>query len=318
MISPVLLVTFNRLEYTKKTFESIRRARPPRLYLASDGPREHIEGEDKIVREIRDWLLNNVDWECEVYTRFLDKNSGGCAYGVSGAITWFFSKEKEGIVLEDDYVASSSFFGFCDELLDKYRDNKSIWSIAGISNGLTSKDGSTYHFSYIMNCWGWAGWADRWQYFDLSLLNYKKENMKKIIHNDLILEFYEEKLLQTKKYKDKSWAYPWTFKILEQGGLCINPYKNLVMNIGEIGVNNNGKTGLYVQTEELGEIVHPEKIAVHSDYEDCLYKTVKNEKNKDFYKHWHEKIFSVRSRGGRYKILTLLGMQIKLSENKTF
>jgi hypothetical protein len=34
----VLLVLFNRPEATRTVFEAIRRARPPRLYLAADGP----------------------------------------------------------------------------------------------------------------------------------------------------------------------------------------------------------------------------------------------------------------------------------------
>ncbi|HZY80891.1 MAG TPA: nucleotide-diphospho-sugar transferase, partial [Cyclobacteriaceae bacterium] len=40
--TPVLLVIFNRPETTKLVFEAIRKAQPPRLYVAADGPRPHV------------------------------------------------------------------------------------------------------------------------------------------------------------------------------------------------------------------------------------------------------------------------------------
>jgi len=131
MKKAVLLVFFNRLDNLKKVFEQVRIAQPPRLYLASDGPRDNKVGEKEKVEGIRKWVLDHVDWKCDVKTRFLDKNSGGCAYGVSGAVTWFFENEKDGIILEDDCVPSQSFFPYCEELLDKYKDNKKVWHITG-------------------------------------------------------------------------------------------------------------------------------------------------------------------------------------------
>ena len=45
----VLFLVFNRPDTTAQVFEAIRKARPPRLYVAADGPREKcqlVEGED--------------------------------------------------------------------------------------------------------------------------------------------------------------------------------------------------------------------------------------------------------------------------------
>lgn len=47
----VLFLVFNRLDTTKEVFESIKEAKPPRLYIAADGARESINGEDKRVKE---------------------------------------------------------------------------------------------------------------------------------------------------------------------------------------------------------------------------------------------------------------------------
>lgn len=105
----VLFLIFRRPDTTKQVFEQIRKARPPRLYVAADGPRENVLGEADRVRQVREYVLNNIDWDCEVKTLFRDKNLG-CKYAVSSAITWFFEHEEMGIILEDGAAPSLSFF----------------------------------------------------------------------------------------------------------------------------------------------------------------------------------------------------------------
>jgi len=46
MKTPVLFIIFNRLDTTKRFFEEIKRAKPPSLYIASDGPRKNELGEE--------------------------------------------------------------------------------------------------------------------------------------------------------------------------------------------------------------------------------------------------------------------------------
>ena len=66
----VLFLVFNRIETTKLVFESIKKAKPPRLYIAADGARETNEGEEEIVASVRKYILENINWECEVTTLF--------------------------------------------------------------------------------------------------------------------------------------------------------------------------------------------------------------------------------------------------------
>ena len=161
MNKAVLLITFNRLDYIKEVFEQIKLAKPPRLYLFSDGARKNIEGENEKVQAVRNWVLSNINWNCDVKTKFLETNSGGCAYGIPTAVSWFFKNEQDGIILEDDCVPNQSFFRYCEELLDKYKDDKRIWHITGYGyyNDINAKE--TYYFAKIQHCWGWASWADR-------------------------------------------------------------------------------------------------------------------------------------------------------------
>ncbi len=107
-------------EMSIKEFEEIKKAKPKKLYIAGDGPRNKIE--KKKTDEVRKFVLDNIDWDCKVKTLFRKKNLG-CGKAVSQAITWFFKNEEMGIILEDDCLPSQSFFPFCEELLKKYKTN---------------------------------------------------------------------------------------------------------------------------------------------------------------------------------------------------
>ena len=85
----VLFLVFNRIETTKLVFESIKKVKPPRLYIAADGARDNYNGEEEIVENVRNYILENINWDCEVTTLFREKNLG-CRMACSGAIDRFF------------------------------------------------------------------------------------------------------------------------------------------------------------------------------------------------------------------------------------
>ena len=86
----VLFLVFNRPKTTAVVFEKIRQAKPTRIYVAGDGPREGYEDDKERVVEARK-IATKVDWPCEVKTLFNDKNLG-CKKGVSIASPFAFLK----------------------------------------------------------------------------------------------------------------------------------------------------------------------------------------------------------------------------------
>ena len=95
-----LFLIFNRLDTTKQVFKAIRQAKPPRLYIAADGARANKKGEYENIQAVRNYVMQNADWNCDIKTLFRDQNLG-CKYAVGEAITWFFENEEQGIILED-------------------------------------------------------------------------------------------------------------------------------------------------------------------------------------------------------------------------
>ena len=59
MRSPILFLVFNRPIPTDKVFSRIRLAKPPKLYIACDGPKKENPEEDNKVRETRNLLLKS-------------------------------------------------------------------------------------------------------------------------------------------------------------------------------------------------------------------------------------------------------------------
>ena len=231
----VLLIIFNRIEVVKQVFEQIRQAKPPRLYIAADGPRKGVQDENKIVKEVRDYIIDHINWDCEVKTLFREKNLG-CKYAVSGAIDWFFENEEMGIILEEDCLPSKSFFWFCENLLEKYQDDMRVWHIGGYKFPYMKGDSYSYTFTRYTHIWGWASWASRWKYNDVEISKYKKN--RNIVTN---YEYFRGKYENSSRINilDRvlsgetiTWDYQWNFAVRINSGLSIRPTENLVMNIG--------------------------------------------------------------------------------------
>jgi len=274
MKKAVLFLVFNRSDTTKRVFEEIKNAKPPRLYIASDGPRTNKEGESETVAKIRKMLVDGIDWNCEVKTLFRDENLG-CGKAVSGAIAWFFNQEESGVILEDDCLPNQSFFNFCENLLDYYKDNKKVMHISGDQFVSNFENGASYYFAKIQHVWGWASWADRWKYYDFDLKNYDKKNVEKFSSNANVQNYWRMILDKMKKHEIDTWDYQWTFKVIEKDGLCINPSKNLISNIG-FGAGGTHTTEVEnplanMNTYIIEKIIHPNSLKLDISAVDDIY-----------------------------------------------
>lgn len=231
--APVLLVIFNRPDVTRKTMQSIRTAKPGKLYVSCDGPRIGVDDYD-LIEKTKKIVFDMIDWNCKVYTNFHDKNLG-CGLAVHTAIQWMFEQEEYGIILEDDCVAQLSFFSFAEELLVKYQNDERIGMIAGtnpITNYTLKK---SYCFSKYKACWGWATWKRAWKNMDLSM-NWLKDDKKNVLSNmgyfgkDIPYWVYRLKLI--KMGEVSAWDWQWYYSLARQNQLCIFPKYSLISNIG--------------------------------------------------------------------------------------
>ena len=163
---PVLMIFFCRYEQLSKVFEQVKKARPSKLYLYQDGAREGREDDIVGINKCRNIVSDeNIDWDCEVH-RLYQKKNFGCDPSEFLAQKWMFENEEYGIVLEDDDVPSQSFFPYCKELLEKYKDDERVNMICGMNNtGVSKHIRESYLFTKKGSIWGWASWKrviDTW------------------------------------------------------------------------------------------------------------------------------------------------------------
>ncbi len=156
---------------------------------------------------------------------------------MSSAIDWFFSNVQEGIILEDDCVPDQSFFSFCQELLEKYRDDERIMMISGdnFQFGRKRTEGSFY-FSRYFHIWGWASWRRAWSHYDVDMNSWPEFRENGYLNNFLsekrMVKYWESIFNSVYNKLINTWDYQWVFSCWTQGGLSIMPDNNLVSNIG--------------------------------------------------------------------------------------
>lgn len=266
--TPVLFLVFNRPEFTRITLERICKAAPTKLYVAADGPRAHVAEEAQICSTVRNLIADGINWPCEVSYLYRENNLG-CGKAVKEAIDWFFSFEESGIILEDDCLPADSFFPFCEEMLDKYKDNPQVFHIAGSNFQYGKKRGNaSYYFSSCIHVWGWATWRRAWQHYDTDMREYEMLKRSHPLMNILPWSQFDEVyqgLIDT-------WDMQWFYTCLNYRALSVIPNQNLIRNIGfgsQGATHTDFREPDYIKKSVLSEmnfpLKHPRKLRSDSD-----------------------------------------------------
>ncbi|MBD2119876.1 glycosyltransferase family 2 protein [Trichocoleus sp. FACHB-262] len=237
LTTPVVFIIFKRPNTSEKVFEVIRQAKPPKLLVIADGPRNNRPEEAEQCALTRA-IVDQVDWNCEVLKNYSDTNLGLRERFTTG-LNWAFQTVEEAIILEDDTLPSPTFFRFCQDLLERYRDDERVMTISGNNQQVKSERGGySYRFSRYGSCWGWASWRRAWlQFSDIDM-----ELWPEIRDSDWLTDLLQDpetvkfwtKVFQScvdGKYR-ATWDYQWRFACWIQSGLSILPNSNMIRNIG--------------------------------------------------------------------------------------
>jgi hypothetical protein len=229
--TPILFLTYKRYKTAIRVFESIRKIKPKKLYFASNAPRDHKEIFE--VEKVRG-IIKKIDWQCELIKIFHTKHME-VKHSIPTSINFFFSKEKYGIILEDDCLPLKSFFLFCEKMLINYENNTSINSICG-SRFVKNKGKSETYLSKYNHAWGWATWKSRWKNFDAHIKFWPKYKKTKFFLNYNPdrdeFDYWTKVFNKTYKKKINTWDYAWTACSWYHNQLSVIPPTALVQNIG--------------------------------------------------------------------------------------
>jgi hypothetical protein len=274
---PVVLIIFKRPEMTQQVFEVIRQVQPPQLLVIADGPRDRYPEEARQCQATRA-ILEQVDWDCQIFKNFSEQNLGG-KQRISSGLDWVFSLVESAIILEDDCLPSPSFFFYCQELLAYYRDDQRVMTISGNAYHLPlERSGYSYRFSRYNMSWGWATWRRAWQHYDGQIRLWPEIQQQRwlgdILDNPKAERYWRDRFQEVFENKIGGWDYRWTFACWIRSGLSIHPLVNLVSNIGFNGdathtTIKNHLADLPLETIEL-PLKHPPFVLRDAQYDKLL------------------------------------------------
>lgn len=283
----VLLIFFTRYEQFSKVFEQVKIAKPSKLYLYQDGPRENRADDIDRIKRCRE-IAEDIDWKCEVHKFYQEKNIG-CDPSEFIAQKWMFGIEEMGIILEDDDVPSQSFFPFCKYLLEEYKSDERIHMVCGMNNlGIFEYGKKSYLYTKYGSIWGWATWkrcVDTWdEHYTFLNDKGKMEKIKYFLNND---SYYKKVIATCIRHRNSGIAHYETINGCSQyiyGRLNLVPTKNMISNIGVGSETTHGTDNikklpkavqklLYMRTYEIGfPLIHDKTVKINESFEKAYIK----------------------------------------------
>lgn len=245
---PVCLFIFQRKDTVLRIIDRISRVKPKKIYLMSDQGRN--EEEKKRVQECREAVEAAINWNCEVIKDYAAENRGVFENIGMGAMR-VFSQEEVAIFLEDDNLPEITFFSYCKQMLEKYKDNDRVVWICGTNylGKYENSSGESYMFTqHLLPC-GWASWRKKYTtYYDSFFDTFNetiKERIKPLYRNNPL---YKQQMEVIQREYDRmkngerfrSWDYQMCLSIRANDLLGISPANNQIKNIGVDAFSEHG------------------------------------------------------------------------------
>jgi hypothetical protein len=234
--SPIALFAYNRPDLLAETVKIFDKFTPTLLFLISDGPKNNLEDINKVA-QVRS-ILSALSSRFTTIQIFRNSNLG-CKQNIVSGISEVFQQVDSCIFLEDDTLPSLSFFPYCDQLLERYRDDPTVATVSGtkfFTEYQCRNKNESYFFSRYPQLWGWATWKWKWEkYYDPNLSTWPSiKKQKRIVktmpfREEIVWREYWEEVYTN---KIDTWDRQLGFAFFENKLLSAIPRVNLVRNIG--------------------------------------------------------------------------------------
>lgn len=223
MKTSVVIFTYRKIDILQEIFLAIKKYSPPKIYIISNLAKN--EDEFLLINQVQEYITN-YDFETEKIIISPSKHVGikdVFKFGLDAV----FQTEDQIIILEDDTVPNSSFFSFCNKMLTKYKDDKTIGVISGCNLNAIENRNIYIKSDYCVPLWGWATWKRSWKY-------YKIECEDWMLHRELIIPSLKHNVPFFIERMDNFFINPvaWDFQVTLM--LWINKMKNIVPGVNLI------------------------------------------------------------------------------------
>ena len=277
--TPVALVFYHRPALLERVFEVVSAARPSRLFLIADGPRDESDRTSCLAARK---IVEHVSWPCEVQRLYADTNLG-VRRRVSSGLDWLFSQVDEAIILEDDCLPHPSFFTYCQDLLKRYRQDDRVWAIAGGNYQFgRQRSPHSYHFSGYCGIWGWATWARSWRHYDVDMKDWPALRdgglLESTCRTAREVRYWRWIFDNVHHGRIDTWDYQLLLAMWAQHALFITPEVNLVSNIGFGAGSSNTWFSMNrlaaVPAGGIGSLDHPSDVYRNAAADQYMFRRV--------------------------------------------
>ena len=243
--APVIIPTLNRFDHLKQCVESLNNchnADRTEVFISVDYPpsEKYQEGHDKICK-----YLDSTSFRFKKLHVFIQTENLGivnCGNKKTDNFTFLLNTVLERfdswISSEDDNVFAPGFLDFINECLEKFKDDKTVFSVCGYNfyYGLKFNNNNFYRQQSDFNAWGCAFWKDKYEDILKTEVNY----LRKIVYNPVrAFSIWKVSNLQlshlssfSRKNNFKKGDNFFTLYMIDKGMTQIMPAKSLVRNIG--------------------------------------------------------------------------------------
>jgi hypothetical protein len=299
-IAPVAVFAFNRADKLARVFEVLREVQPKDLFVGVDGPRADFPDDERLCGVVRDFLDTAVDWPCNV-RRFDRSTNGGYDGNIELTLDGVFAEVTEAILVEDDCIPNPTFFRFCTELLDRYRDDERVAAIGGTNDDAPEElfDGNSYAFTTFNSIWGWATWARSWHAHRAAFPRPHDHTTERVQYSTNPPRFapaatprpfvgpthaFTRPRAFARFWSDVgsgelslgAWDQQWRLSMVNTGALSITPSKPLIENVG---FDESSTSDMPTRSMTPGHtmdfpVVHPADVEVNPGVEDVMERTM--------------------------------------------
>ena len=270
--TPILLITFNRPQHTRRVLESIMAVHPCVLYVFQDGAREGNKSDAVKCAEVRQVVEELTEGtQSKVHKNYSEKNLG-CGPGPFEAMTWLFQNEEKGIILEDDINPHPLFFSYMDNLLERYKDNNNIGIVSGHNLQRHYSRKNSYYFTHeTIGTWGWGTWRRVWVGFDFDI-PFKYEELNGALKDFGVPRLCRQKFCSLFKgwmsgSRQDFWDFQFDYYLIVNHYLNIRPNSCLTSNEGDgldathtFSLNENYR--MSVNAPLFENLCHPSSIKI--------------------------------------------------------
>lgn len=246
-LAPVALFVHSRPDHAARTIDALAAnvlAARTRLFVFADAARRPEE--EARVEAVR--ALARAAAGFRSVTLVERASNYGLARSIEAGVTEIVESFGRVIVVEDDLVTGPLFLSFMNEALDRYAGEPRVWHINGWTYPIALRPDGMPFFTSVLECWGWATWADRWRHYRRDPQDLLARWTTPQIERFNIGGGYDS-WMDVKRNASgavSSWAVFWYATIFERGGLCLSPPVSHVENIGIDGSGtNSGSLDIY-------------------------------------------------------------------------